>query len=137
MYEFRPVSERMKVMRERTRERIFHVDSERPMIVTRASKKYESVIPVIKNALIFKAMCEEQTTRVEDHEILVANHTKFFCGTRLDPRWGEGNMYVDYVENGTWKLGEDGSYHNPDSDELRLVMSPEDLEALEALLRKL
>ena len=133
MYEFRPVSDRMKVMRERTRERIFHVDSERPMIVTRASKKYESVIPVIKNALIFKAMCEEQTTRVEDHEILVANHTKFFCGTRLDPRWGEGNMYVDFVENGTWKLGEDGNYHNPASDELRLVMSPEDLEALRSI----
>ncbi len=133
MYQFRPVSDRMKVMHERTRERIFHVDSERPMIVTRASKKYESVIPVIKNALIFKAMCEEQTTRVEDHEILVANHTKFFCGTRLDPRWGEGNMYVDFVENGTWKLGEDGLYHNPASDELRVVMSPEDLEALRSI----
>ncbi len=133
MYQFRPVSDRMKVMRERTRERIFHVDSERPMIITRASKKYESVLPAIKNALIFQAMCEEQTTRVEDHEILVANHTKFFCGTRLDPRWGEGNMYVDFVENGTWKLGEDGLYHNPDSDELRLVMSPEDLENLRSI----
>ena len=84
MYQFRPVSERMKLSMA-CRERIFHVDSERSLIVTKASKKYESVIPAIKNALIFKAMCEEQTTRVEDHEILVANNTKYFCGTRLDP----------------------------------------------------
>jgi formate C-acetyltransferase len=133
MYQFRPVSERMKLMHERVRERIFHVDSERSLIVTKASKKYESVIPAIKNALIFKAMCEEQTTRVEDHEILVANNTKYFCGTRLDPRWSSGNTYVSLVENGVWKMGEDGLYHNPDTDALRLVMSQEDFEILRSL----
>jgi formate C-acetyltransferase len=133
MYQFRPVTERMKVMKERVRERIFHVDAERSLIVTRASKKYESAVPAIKNAMIFKAMCEEQTTRVEDHEILVANHTRYFCGTRLDPRWGDGLMYLNFVENGEWKLGEDGLYHNPPSDELRLVMSQEDLEGLRSV----
>ncbi|MBR4691947.1 MAG: hypothetical protein IKP17_04225 [Oscillospiraceae bacterium] len=133
MYQFRPVSDRMKVMHERVRERVFHVDAERSLIVTRASQKYESVVPCIKNALIFKAMCEEQTTRVEDHEILVANHTRYFCGTRLDPRWGDGIMYLNFVEDGTWTLGEDGLYHNPPSDELRLVMSPEDLEGLRSV----
>lgn len=133
MYQFRPVTERMKTMHERVRERVFHVDAERSLIVTKASKQYESVVPCIKNALIFKAMCEEQTTRVEDHEILVANHTRYFCGTRLDPRWGDGVMYLDFVEKGEWTLGDDGLYHNPPTDELRLVMSPEDLEGLRSV----
>jgi formate C-acetyltransferase len=133
MYRFRPVTERMKVMHERTRERIFQVDSERATIITEANKKYENVVPTIRNALIFKAMCEEMTPRVEDHEILVANNTKYFCGTRLDPRWGGGDMYVKLADEGIWKLGDDGMYHNPEPDELRLVMSPEDMERLRAV----
>ena len=98
MYDFRPVSERMRTMHARVRERRFHVDSERCRIVTEANKRYEAVVPVIRNALIFKAMCEEMTVRVEPHEILVANNTRFFCGVRLDPRWGGGELYVDLVE---------------------------------------
>ncbi len=133
MYKFRAVSDRMKLMHERVRQRVFRVDSERSLIVTRAHQKYESVIPVIKNALIFKALCEEQTTRVEDHEILVANNTKYFCGTRLDPRWSRGDMYVALAENGTWKMGEDGFYHNPETDELRLMMNQEDFELLRSI----
>ena len=134
MYNFRPVSARMQLMHERVRERIFHVDSERSLIVTEAYKENESALPTIRNARIFKALCEKQTPRVEDHEILVANNTKYFCGTRLDPRWGGGgNMYVGFVENGHWKMGDDGLYHNPDTDELRLVMSPEDYENLKSV----
>ncbi len=133
MYTFRPVTDRMKVMHERTRERIFQVDAERSVIITRAAQKYESMVPVIKNALIFKAVCEEMTTRVEDHEMLVANGTRFFCGTRMDPRWGGGDMYVTMAEKGIWKMGEDGLYHNPPTDELRLVMSPEDMEMLKSI----
>lgn len=130
MYKFRPVTDRMKLMHEKVRQRVFRVDSERSLIVTNAHIKYESVVPVIKNALIFKALCQEQTTRVEPHEILVANNTKYFCGTRLDPRWSRGDMYVALAEKGVWKMGEDGFYHNPESDELRLMMSPEDFEIL-------
>ena len=129
MYQFRPVTERMKIMHERVRERYFHVDAERSVIITNANKRYETMIPVIRNAMILKAVCEEMTVRVEDHEILVANCTKYFCGTRMNPRWGSG-PYVKLVENGTWKMGDDGLYHNPDTDELRLVMSPEELEQL-------
>ncbi len=133
MYQFRPVSERMKLMRELVRNRVYHIDSENPVIMTRAHKKYESHLPAIRNALIFKAVCEEQTTRVEDHEVLVANLTKFFSGTHIDPRWGGGGFYVANVESGLWKMGEDGLYHNPDTDELRMVISPEDVEGLKSI----
>ncbi len=133
MYQFRPVTPRMRLMHERIRERVYHVDAERCLIITRAAQKYESVVPTIKNALIFKAMCEEMTTRVEDHEILVANNSKYFCGCRFDPRWGGGDMYVRLVESGQWKMGEDGLYHNPPTDELRLVMSPQELEDLKSI----
>ena len=133
MYKFRPVTERMALMHEKVRQRLFVVDSERSLIITNAHKKYESVVPTIKNALIFKALCEEMTTRVESHEILVANNTKYFCGTRIDPRWSRGDMYVAFAESGKWTMGEDGYYHNPESDELRLIMSPEEFEVLREL----
>ncbi len=133
MYQFRPVTERMKVMHERVRDRYFQVDSERSVIITNAYKKYENVVPVIQNALVFKAICEEMTVRVEDYEILVANSTKYFCGTRGNPRWGGGDIYVKLVDDGVWKMGEDGYYHNPDTDELRMFMSPEDYEALKEI----
>ena len=133
MYEFRTVTERMKVMHERTRERVFHVCAERPLIITRAHQKYEHALPEIRNAQIFKAMCEEQTVRVEPWEMLVANHTRFFCGCRLDPRWGGTDMYAYGVKNGQWTMGEDGVYHNPESDELRIVLDPKDLEDLNSI----
>jgi len=133
MYEFRSVSPRMLEMHEKVRHRLFHVDSERSVIVTEAAKKYEAVVPAIKNALIFKTLCEKMTLRVEPHEMLVANNTRFFCGTRLDPRWSRGDMYVELAESGKWRMGEDGLYHNPDTDELRLVMSPGDFEALRSI----
>ena len=133
MYNFRPVTDRMHLMHERVRERVFQVDCERTLIVTAAAKKYESTVPVIKNALIFKALCEQQTTRVEPHEMLVANNTRYFCGTRLDPRWSRGDMYVELAEKGVWTKDADGFYHNPDTDELRLVMSPEDFEGLKSV----
>lgn len=132
MYQFRPVSERMQLMRELVRNRIYHVDSERTVIATKAAKKYESYLPAIKNAMIFKAMCEEQTTRVEEYEVLVANLTKFVSGSYIDPRWGGGAGYIANVESGLWKMQEDGLYHNPDTDEIRMVISPEDLEALKS-----
>ena len=34
------------------------------------------------------------------------------------------------VENGSWTLRDDGLYHNPDGEELKLTISPEDVEAL-------
>ena len=130
MYDFRPVSDRMHLMNQKVRERIFHIDSEFSRIMTDANRKYESVIPVIRNALLFKALCEESTTRVEPWEVLVANNTRFFCGPILNPRWGGGAMYVYLADSGEWKIGDDGLYHNPDTDELRFVMDPEDCEAL-------
>ena len=130
MYQFRPVTERMKVMHDRVRDRYFQVDSERSVIITNAYKKYENVIPVIRNALIFKAICEEMTVRVEEYEVLVANSAKYFCGTLGNPRWGGGGIYVKLADQGVWKKGEDGCYHNPDTDELRMFMTQEDYEAL-------
>ena len=133
MYQFRPVTERMRVMHEKVRDRMFQVDSERSMIITKAYQKYENVIPTIRNALIFQSICEEMTVRVEEYEILVANSAKYFCGTRHNPRWGGGDIYVALVDNGTWKMGEDGYYHNPDTDELRFIMSQEDYDNLKTI----
>ena len=72
MYQFRQVTDRMQTMHEAIRERIYHVDPERSLIVTEAHKKYETVMPVLRYPMIFREMCEKMTLRVEDFEILVA-----------------------------------------------------------------
>ncbi|NLD36580.1 MAG: hypothetical protein GX654_06895 [Desulfatiglans sp.] len=133
MYQFRPVTDRMRTMYEAIRERIYHVDPERSLIVTEAHKKYEKVIPLLRYPMIFREMCEKMTLRVEDFEILVANNSKYFCGTIINPIWGGGETYLNPVDKGEWKMGDDGYYHNSATDELRMIMSQKDYDELNSV----
>jgi formate C-acetyltransferase len=40
---------------------------------------------------------------------------------------------TDAVRNGGWTLREDGLYHNPDDEEIRICISEEDTAALEQI----
>ncbi len=48
----------------------------------------------------------------------------------FNPEWSGEGWIPAMVENGIWTLREDGLYHNPDGEELKLTISPEDVEAL-------
>jgi formate C-acetyltransferase len=88
---------------------------------------------MLRRAEVLKAICGEMTVRVEDFEMIVGNSGKNFCGTGYFPDWGGIDAVPLAIEQGGWTLLGDGLYHNPDSEELRLSVAPEDVENFRAI----
>ena len=133
MYSFQPVTDRIWRMRERIRDRVIRCDSDRAIIITEASKKYENVVPIIKRPLMFKEIAEKLTTYVDDDELIVGGKGPYLFAGASYPEWGFQDWVVDAVRSGQWKKRDDGLYHNPDSDEVRLCISEEDCAAFESI----
>ncbi len=130
MYEFKPASDRIWAMRERIRDRVLELDSERGVLITEAAKKYENIVPLIKRPLLTLELCKKMTIRIEEDEIIVGNKGPYFFSSPAAPEWGVSQWIVDAVASGEWTLREDGKYHNPDDEEVRQCITPEDYEAL-------
>jgi formate C-acetyltransferase len=130
MYRFKPVTDRIKQMHQLIRDRVIQTDAERALIATASSKQNEHVVPIIKRARIAYDICSQMTVRVEDFEIIVGNKAKNFLGSGINPEWAGEGWIPAMVENGTWTLQDDGLYHNPESEGLKLTISPEDVDAL-------
>ena len=130
MYKFRPATDRIKLMHQLIRDRVIRTDAERALITTESSRKNEHVVPIIKRARIAYDVCSQMTVRVEDFEIIVGNKGKHFLGSGFNPEWSGEGWIPAMVQNGSWTLRDDGLYHNPDGEELKLTISPEDVEAL-------
>ena len=133
MYEFKPVTERMWKMRERIRDRVIQCDSDRALIITEASKKYENIVPIIKRPLVFKEIAERISTNVDSDELIVGGKGPFFFSSPSYPEWGNQDWIVDAVRDGTWTMRSDGLYHNAETDEVQLSISEEDCSALESI----
>ena len=135
MYEFRPVTDLIDEMHKKIRGRVIRTDSERALILTKAYQNYEGITPIIKRALILKDVCSQVTVRVEDDELIVGNRSKYFCGNPIYPEWvaGNGGWIVAAVRKGEWQLREDGLYHNPDGEELKLTVSEQEIQDLESI----
>jgi formate C-acetyltransferase len=133
MYEMGLSTDRILKMRERIRDRVVRCDSDRAIIITEASKKHEHVVPIIKRPLVFKEIAERISTHVDDDELLVGGRGPYFFSSPAYPEWGFQDWLIDAVRSGQWTMREDGLYHNPDEDEVRLSISEEDLAALESI----
>ncbi|NMA37004.1 MAG: hypothetical protein GX942_01725 [Papillibacter sp.] len=128
MYKFRPATDRIKYMRELIRDRVIRNDAERMMIITDAYKKNENVVPIIKRPLALLELCKRMSIIVEDFEVIVGNKGPHYFSSVQYPEWGVSDWVVEPIKRGEWTLGEDGLYHNPDNEEIRLTISPEDYE---------
>ena len=136
MYESRPVSPRIQHMRELIRDRLIRNDAERTLIMTEAYKKYEHVVPVIKKPLTMLEYCRKKKIRVEDFEVIVANRGEYFLGSTFLPEWTgiQTDMYSnDPSQPGAWLIKEDGLYHNPEEDIVKMTISPEDVGKLKSV----
>ena len=130
MYEFKPATERIKYMREIIRDRVIANDAERTKILTEAYKKYDHVVPIIQRPLGFKALCENMTVFVKDFELIVGGKGPHFFSAPQYPEWGMTEWILEPIEKGEWTIREDGLYHNPDGEELKHTISPEDYEII-------
>ena len=130
MYEFCPATDRVKRIREKIRDRVLRLDSERGILITEASKKYEHVVPIIRRPLLTRELVKNMTIRIEDDEIIVGNKGPYFFSSPASPEWNTSDWIVDAVKSGEWTMREDGLYHNPDDEEVRQCISQEDYDAL-------
>jgi pyruvate formate-lyase/glycerol dehydratase family glycyl radical enzyme len=136
MYESRPVTNRIQHMRELIRDRVIRNDAERAIIMTEAHKKYEHVVPVIKKPLAMHEYCKKKKVRVEDFEVIVGNRGEYFLGNTHLVEWHGTDIDAftnDPSKPGSWLIEEDGLYHNPKEDLVRLTISPDDVEKLRSV----
>ncbi|NLT12840.1 MAG: hypothetical protein GXY05_00710 [Clostridiales bacterium] len=132
MYEFKPATKRIWKLRELIRDRVLRIDSERAVIWTEASQKYENVVPIIKRPLMLYELCKKMTILFEDFEIIIGNKSPYFFGSPQYPEWMGQGWFLEPVRNGEWTL-KDGMYYNPEGEQVRLSISREDYEALDAI----
>ncbi|MDR0842119.1 MAG: hypothetical protein LBP68_01710 [Acidobacteriota bacterium] len=133
MYEFKPISERILYMHGLIRDRVIRTDAEKALITTEAHRRNERVHPMIRRPRIIKEVCERMTLRVEDFELIVGNKAQHFLGSCVDPEWEGCGWIPSAVAGGAWTLRQDGLYHNPDTEEVRLTIAPEDVALLESI----
>ena len=103
MYEFGPVTDRVKRIHERVRDRVIRIDAERALIITDAYKKYETMLPILKRPLVTKEVCERMTCRVEEDELFVGNRGNSFCGSGVNPEWSGLGWAPAMIQAGVWK----------------------------------
>lgn len=135
MYRFKPVTERIASQRQKIRDRVIQLDSERAMIITEEMKRCVNLVPTIRRPTLLKAVAEKATLRVEDDDVLVGNRGRYFSSSVHYPENNEGaGWIVDAVRKGKWKMGVDGLYHNPATDDLRMCALTEDIENIESIV---
>ena len=133
MHEWKPVTDRIESIHKKVRDRVIQIDAERAEIVTKVYQENASVIPMLQHSRAIKAVCEQMTVRVEDDELMVGNRAKHFCGNSVEPEWTGGGWILAMVKNGAYTLKEDGLYHNPETEDLDIVIDPEDVKKLEEI----
>ncbi|MDR1589802.1 MAG: hypothetical protein LBS51_06370 [Oscillospiraceae bacterium] len=137
MYQFKPASERVLNFRNRIRNRIIRGDAERTLIQARAHEKYKNVVPIIKRALTTKEVCENLTIYIDDDEMFVGSKSKYFCGsTAMGWVLDRGADGLPVIEK-EWELHDDGLWHNPEGEELRLMIAQEDIDALRSVEKEI
>ena len=136
MFQPGPVTPRIQHMRDLIRNRVIRSDAERAVILTEAYQKYENVVPVIKRPLAMYEYCKKKKIRVEDFEVIVGNRGEHFLGSTTMMEWMGINTSAytnDPSVPGSWLIKEDGLYHSPESDLVKMSISPEDVEKLNSL----
>ena len=99
MYTFRPVTDRVKKLRDRYRTSPVILDSEHARLVTEAYQKYAHEDIIIKRAKTLYYVCEHKTLRVEDQELFVGNLGLNYRGTSISPEYGMGWL-IDELDTG-------------------------------------
>ncbi len=128
MYEFKPTTDRIKLMRQLVRDRVIEIDTERVMNLTESYKKNAKMPPIIKIPLATYDICSKMTCRIEDFDLIVGNIGRKFLGSGMWPDWDGSWLWKELEEGKLWHLQHDGLYHRTDSSSLHLSMSKQSID---------
>ncbi len=87
MYEFSPLSDRVKRVRARYRDTVPYLDIERYRLVTEFYMNNRNVEGPLKRALNFKNLCEKMPIYVREDELIVGSYTASFKASALYPEY--------------------------------------------------
>ncbi len=87
MYEFSPLSDRVKRVRARYRDTVPYLDIERYRLVTEFYMNNRNVEGPPKRALNFKNLCEKMPIYVREDELIVGSYTASFKASALYPEY--------------------------------------------------
>lgn len=87
MYEFSPMSPRVKRVREKYRTTTPFLDVWRYRLVTEFYMGHRNVDGVLKRALNFHNLCQKMPVFVRDDELIVGSYTETFKGSALYPEY--------------------------------------------------
>lgn len=128
MYEFSPVSERIKAMHERIRARVIEIDDERARIVTESYQRNENLPWMLRIPHATYDVCANKTVLVEDDDIFVGNQASKWCASNVWPEWdGAGWVVAEVDRGGLWVEGEDGLLYRK-NENVKLSVSREALD---------
>lgn len=132
MYTFRPITERIKRMRDKVRDRVIVADAVKARLRQEAKRKYRNFPPMLERAYVTHYIISRMPIDIREDE--------YFAGDMGNKGWGAANgmMWLMADIENTWPIGEDGLHHAPDDDPLyshqKLAISPEDLKELRAIV---
>ncbi|MCL2125831.1 MAG: hypothetical protein FWH33_07570 [Oscillospiraceae bacterium] len=124
MYNFKPISPRIKKFREAVRNRVVEIETERAYIVTEAYKKYKDHPPILRRPMMTRDLFEQMTLCVGDTELFVGqvgkdgfNEETSISSSGLWPDWNGGDMWFrrewengKFVDDGTGLYRFQGDY---------------------------
>ena len=130
MYQFKSATDRIWKFRNLIRDRVIQIDAGLLQDFTELDQKYYHMMPIIKKGMITLDITKKMTVRVEDFDLIAGGRGRYFCGNTVDPRYHGIGFALGSVESGEWTMREDGLYHTPETDEIQMCISPEDVEIL-------
>ena len=134
MYEFRPITDRIAVYREKVRDRLIIGDAAKEKLKLEAEMKFRSYPPMLKKAYMSQYLIENMPIHIHEDE--------YFFGDMCTKHWGAASssfwLMAD-IEH-TWPIEADGLHHAPLDDPMYskqlLAIAPEELAELREITKK-
>ena len=100
MYEMKPMTDRVKKIREMVRTTKPQINISRYRLLTEFYMNNPSLTGILRRARVFKYICDNLDISIHDHELIVGAHTPLYRGAALYPETSAG-WIGDEVATGT------------------------------------
>ena len=135
MYEFSPMTERVKKVRALYRDTIPYIDTNRYRIVTDFYKEHRNMTGNLKRAYNFANMCEKIPCFLRDEDLIAGAYTATYKASALYPEYSV-SWIIPELESGLLSTREDDPYWVTDEDKQYILDTYKfwDEECLNALV---
>jgi formate C-acetyltransferase len=126
MFELRPVTTRVRKLRDKYRNTIPSVDAERTRIVTEYYKKSRNIHPSVRRATTLYEILSQMTVRVEEDELIAGNMGKYYHNCIFAVEYNGLDWIADELKSGAFdrKTAADGLAFM-DAEDRAYVCDPE------------